>query len=203
VLPADWVSEWETFPSSDGRLQLYSVTHHSKEWTSPRILVIFHGLGEHGGRYLHFPHYLRSEVGAIFCMDHRGHGRSEGLRGHVERFDQYCNDVALAIARVEEQIRRRFGRAEVHVLGHSMGGLITLRTLLLHPGLPIASVSVSAPLLGIRARVPLFKKFAGQMLSKVWGSLHMTTELDASLLSHDPGVAQAYLGDRLATSCHR
>src|SRR5688572_20062493 len=43
-LPADWVSEWETFPSSDGKLQLFAVNHHPKEWKSERILVVLHGL---------------------------------------------------------------------------------------------------------------------------------------------------------------
>jgi alpha-beta hydrolase superfamily lysophospholipase len=187
-LPQGWVSEWETFPSSDGSLQLYSVLHHPSEWKSHQVLVVLHGLGEHGGRYLHVPHFVQSVVGAVFCLDHRGHGRSEGLRGHVDRFDDYADDAALAIARIEEQVRKRFGQSEIHLLGHSMGGLITLRTLFLHPSLPIRSASASASLLGIRAEVPKLKKWAGKALSRVWGSLHMNSELDATQLSHDKEV---------------
>jgi alpha-beta hydrolase superfamily lysophospholipase len=195
-LPADWVSEWETFPSSDGKLQLYSVTHHAKEWKGHRVLVVLHGLGEHGGRYLHCPHFVKSAVDAVFCLDHRGHGRSEGLRGHVDQFDLYVDDVALAIARLEEQLQKRFGASEIHLLGHSMGGLIALRTLFKHH-LPIASATISAPLLGIKVHTPLVKKCLGIALSRIWGSLHMATELDASTLSHDQDVVKAYLSDRL------
>ena len=150
-LPKDWISEWETFPSSDGTLQLFSVIHHPKEWKGHRALVILHGLGEHGGRYLHAAHYLESVVDAVYCLDHRGHGRSEGLREHVERFDAYADDAALAISRLDENLKKRFGQSEIHLLGHSMGGLITLRTLFKYTTLPLHSVSISSPLLGIRA----------------------------------------------------
>ena len=196
-LPEDWESEWETFASSDGKLQIFSVLHHKKNWKTPRVLVVLHGLGEHGGRYLHLPHYLKNEVDAVYCMDHRGHGRSEGLRGHVEEFDLYSDDVALAVSRLDEMLKKRFGNSEIHLLGHSMGGLIGLRTCLKHSTLPLHSVTISAPLLGIRLKVPPIKKAMSGILARTWGSLQMTSTLDASTLSHDPDVAQAYLKDRL------
>lgn len=197
ALPSDWDSEWETFPSSDGALQLYSVLHHRKEWKSPKVLVVLHGLGEHGGRYLHVPHYVQNQVDAVYCLDHRGHGRSEGLRGHVEDFDLFSRDVALAISRLDEKLKGRFGHSEIHLLGHSMGGLIGLRTCFGHPTLPLHSVTISAPLLGIRLKVPPLKKAMSGILAKTWGSLQMTTTLDPTLLSHDQDVAQAYTKDRL------
>jgi alpha-beta hydrolase superfamily lysophospholipase len=196
-LPSDWDSDWETFPSSDGALQLYSVLHHRKEWKTPKALVVLHGLGEHGGRYLHVPHYVQAEVDAVYCLDHRGHGRSEGLRGHVSEFDLYADDAALAISRLDEQLKKRFGHSEIHLLGHSMGGLIGLRTCFKHPTLPLRSVTISAPLLGIRLKVPPIKKAMSGLLARTWGSLQMTTTLDPNLLSHDPDVAQAYIKDRL------
>lgn len=196
-LPDDWTSEWETFSSADSELQLFLASYHPKNWTSHKVLLIFHGLGEHGGRYLHFPHYLKNDVGAIFCLDHRGHGRSEGLRGHVPHFDRFADDAALAVRRVDEILRKRFGRAEIHVLGHSMGGLIALRMMFLHPNLPVKSLTVSAPLLGVKVELPWVKRAAAHLLSRVWGSLHMASEIDARVLSHDAEVAEAYNSDRL------
>lgn len=196
-LPSDWTSEWETFPSSEGKLQLFSVIHHPKSWTSAKTLVVLHGLGEHGGRYLHFPHYLQNEVGAVYSLDHRGHGRSEGLRGHVERFDALADDAALAISRLDESLKKRFGKSEIHILGHSLGGLILLRALFLHPHLPLSSATVSAPLLKVKSPLPAYKKVAAHILSRFWGWLHMTSELDATRLTHDQEVVEAYLSDRL------
>ena len=199
-LPNGWTTEWETFPAADGKLQLFLVSHHPEKWTSPRALIILHGLGEHGGRYLHFPHFLESEVGSVFMLDHRGHGRSEGIRGHAENFDTFADDAAAAIRRVDELLRKRFGRSEIHLFAHSMGGLVALRTLLLHPGLPIESASICAPLLGVKVQLPLFKRAGAYALARLWGSLHMSNELDPKLISHDSEVVEAYVQDRLVHS---
>ncbi len=160
--------------------------------------MVLHGMGEHGGRYLHFPHFLQSYVDYVYCLDHRGHGRSEGLRGHVDRFELFAEDAALAIHRLNEALEKRFGRpVEMHLFAHSMGGLIALRALTRFEHLPLSSVSLSAPLLGIAARVPILKKTAAILISRVWGSLQMASEVDARILSHDLDVVTAYQTDRL------
>ncbi len=196
-LPADWVTDWSTFRSSDENAQIFTFTHHKLPWRAKRALVVVHGMGEHSGRYLHLPHYLGDFYDTIHTLDLQGHGRSEGLRGHIERFDTLVDDVALAIRRFDDQLRRQFGEAEIHLLGHSLGGHVSLRTLLNHSELPIKAAVISAPFLGIKAKVPVVKKWAAQGLSRIWGSLQMDTGLDASGLSHDPAVAEAYLSDRL------
>lgn len=203
-LPAGWESEWETFPASCGSLQLFSVTHHRDPWDAdgrgPSALICFHGHGEHGGRYLHFPHYVKDAVNSVICPDWRGHGRSEGLRGHADKFGLMVEDGAMIIRRVDEQLRRRFGRSDIHLLAHSMGGLIALQMMLEHPTLPIRSVTISAPLLGLALEVPAVKKTAGRMLSVLWGSLQMASGLDPVKISHDPAVREAYFKDRLVHS---
>jgi alpha-beta hydrolase superfamily lysophospholipase len=172
--------------------------HHQKDWKTQRVLVVLHGMGEHGGRYLHFPHYLQSWVSGVYCLDHRGHGRSEGIRGHIERFDLFAEDAALAIHHLDEDLRKRFGiQPEIHLFAHSMGGLIALQSLFQFPDLPIRSVTLSAPVLGIAAKVPKIKKIAGRIISKVWGSMQMTSEVDPKALSHDENVALVYQADRL------
>jgi alpha-beta hydrolase superfamily lysophospholipase len=200
-LPSGWISEYETFPASDRSLQLFSVLHHPEDWGShphgSRVLFVVHGLGEHSGRYFHLPHYLKDVFGAVYCLDQRGHGRSEGLRGHCDRFGQFTDDLAEAIVRLSEKIKQRFGRAEIHVLGHSFGGLVALRTHFLNATLPVKSLIVSAPLLGVKVQVPWIKKLAGRGLSKIWGSLQMANEVNPADLSHDPAVSVAYRNDRL------
>jgi alpha-beta hydrolase superfamily lysophospholipase len=69
-----------------------------------------------------------------------------------------------------------------------------------HADLPIASLTASAPFLGIKVKVPVAKKSAAMLLSRIWGSLQLNTELDAGLLSHDPAVVEAYNEDRLVHS---
>ena len=196
-LPEDWTSEVDTLITEDGKAQLFSVLHHQKNWKNPRALIIVHGLGEHGGRYLHFPHYLKEVIGAVYIVDLRGHGRSNGTKGFIEEFDLYADDVALAIRKLNERLKLVFKSSEIHLLGHSMGGLIVLRSLLKYSDLPLYSAAVSAPFMGIAAKAPAAKKAAAHVLSKIWGSLHMSTGLDASHISHDAEVVAAYTSDRL------
>lgn len=194
-LPQGWVSEWETLEVEGSKL--FSVLHHAEPMGNGRVLVIAHGHGEHGGRYLHVPHYLKSVVSAVSITDHRGHGRSEGLRGHAETFDQYAVDFAAAIRRTESIVRERVGKCELHILGHSLGGHIALRTLFLFPDLKIASATISAPFLAVYGKVPAIKSLASRALSRIWGDLEIATGLDAGRVSHDPEVVSAYQKDRL------
>lgn len=195
--PADWTSEWETFQSADGSSKLFSTLHHRREWTEPSALLVMHGLHEHGGRYSHFPHYVKDVVQAVSCLDHRGHGRSEGLRGHVDRFDRFTDDALVAVRRLDEALRARFGSSEIHLFAHSMGCLVALRLLLQNPSLPIRSVTLAAPLLGIAVKVPAAKRLAGQVLSRVWGSVHMSTEVEPSELTRDTELHGIWAADRL------
>ena len=60
-------------------------------------LVIAHGLGEHAGRYGNVVDRLLPKGISIWAPDHRGHGRSDGNRGHVEHFSQYVADLRLTV----------------------------------------------------------------------------------------------------------
>jgi alpha-beta hydrolase superfamily lysophospholipase len=173
------------------------MSHHHEKWTGHRALLVLHGHGEHGGRYFHFPHFVHTAVDLVQTVDHRGHGRSEGLRGHIEKFDHFAEDAALAIHRLDGQLKARFGKSEIHLLGHSLGGHVALRTLFLNKDLPLASATVSAPFLAIKVKVPVAKKFAAHALSRIWGSIQMGTGLDPSEISHDKEVVTAYVSDRL------
>ncbi len=196
-LPADWTSDWEKLAARPGEPALFTVTHHQKDWKNPRALFVVHGLGEHGGRYLHFPHYLKDTVGAVRCLDLRGHGRSEGLRGHCDSWDQLSDDLIFCIRRFQTQLMEHFKKPEIHLFAHSMGGLAALHALYKDANLPLESVSISAPLLGIRVQISSVKKGAGHLLSRVWPRVQMKNEIDVSRVSRDPEVVAAYQADRL------
>jgi alpha-beta hydrolase superfamily lysophospholipase len=199
-LPTHWSTTTESH-SPQPEVALFLARHQSAEASRKakrRTLLIVHGLGEHGGRYYHFPHFLSQTFDEIVCMDQRGHGRSSGIRGHVDAFDALPADVASVARHLLNEPRH--GACELHLFGHSLGGHVVLRTLFNHPELPFRSATVSAPFLGIAAPVPAIKKLAAQALSYVWGRLQLNTEVEASGLSHDPAVAEAYLADQLVHS---
>jgi lysophospholipase len=136
-------------------------------------------------------------VDAIFCIDLPGHGLSEGIRGHIENFDQYSDAVIAGFNFACEWMASRSKLTKIHWFGHSLGGLITLRTLLKYRDLKLNSVAVSAPLLDIAVPVPALKKFFGELFEPLISKVKLSNELDGSLVSHDPEVSAAYDKDPL------
>ena len=63
---------------------------------SPRAVVcLVHGLGEHSSRYAHVAEAFEKEGFILFGFDHRGHGRSGGIRGHVSSIEDFLQDIDL------------------------------------------------------------------------------------------------------------
>jgi alpha-beta hydrolase superfamily lysophospholipase len=194
-----WIVEFESFDSSDHKVQIFSHLFRP-EVENPALahkaIVLLHGQGEHSGRYIHWPHYLKDQVGSIYLIDHRGHGQSTGIRGHVDHFDAYADDAAIAIRRYHRYLLDKYGKAEITLVGHSMGGLIAMRALLRH-NLPVKSTVIASPMIELGFQVGPVKEFLGRMVNKVAGFLPMPSEPLAHLVSRDPSVVEHYRSDRL------
>ena len=87
------------------------------------VIVIFHGIAEHGGRYAWLADRANARGIGVLTVDLRGHGRSPGERSYVERFDDYLLDVDALWARARELAQGM----PLFLMGHSMGGAIALR----------------------------------------------------------------------------
>ncbi|MGE0179365.1 MAG: lysophospholipase [Sphingomonas sp.] len=87
---------------------------------APRaVIVICHGVNSHGGQYLWVAGQLVAAGFAVYALDLRGRGRSEGERYYVEDVADYVADVAgtIAIAKARDP------GLPVFLLGHSAGGV--------------------------------------------------------------------------------
>ena len=85
--------------SADGVKIFYR--HYPAESERARM-VITHGLGEHSGRYGNVVDRMLPKGISAWVPDHRGHGQSEGKRGHVLNFMQYLSDLKLMIELARE-----------------------------------------------------------------------------------------------------
>lgn len=104
-------------------------------YDAKRAVVIVHGYTECAEKYRELCWYFVSAGYSVFVYDQRGHGKSlrevEDLSvTHVERFDQYIEDLAQLMEKV---VRPRMGDAPVFLYGHSMGGAVAARMLMEHP----------------------------------------------------------------------
>lgn len=184
------IQKTDKLTAPDGISIYYRLWH--EEPRSPASLVIAHGLGEHSGRYAHVAERLVSIGLSVWALDHRGHGQSDGKRGHILAFKQYVTDLKLLI---ETAISVSDGH-KPFLLGHSMGGLIALTFALDYQNL-IAGLILSSPALGVAVAVPAIKKLLGRIMSRVWPGLTMSNELDHTKISHDQTVVKAYHDDPL------
>jgi acylglycerol lipase len=153
-------------------------------------VVIAHGFAEHGGRYAHVAARLVAEGLVVRAPDHRGHGRSDGKRTSVVRFDDYVDDLTTVI----ELVRTEWPSRRVILLGHSMGGLIALR-LAVRPSPPIDGLAVSAPAACPRD-VSKLTLAVGRALSQLAPNTGVL-RLPLNRISRDPAVVDAYNDDPL------
>ncbi|HET9143927.1 lysophospholipase [Actinophytocola sp.] len=155
------------------------------------VVVIVHGLAEHGGRYAHVGQRLAADGYAVYTADHRGHGKSDGVRGNINRMSEVVVDLETMI----RSAAQRHPDRPVFLYGHSMGGLVALvyvttgRPAELH-GLILTSSAVDI------AVGPKVARLAGRGLSAVAPNLG-TIRLDSSTVSRDPEVVRAYDADPL------
>jgi len=98
-----------------------------KGWTpdkAPKAVVhVIHGYAEHIDRYGNVVGELLPAGYAVFGTDHRGHGKSEGKRGHVKSFQEFIDDEKQFWHNI---IQTKFPGIPYFVLGHSMGSLIAM-----------------------------------------------------------------------------
>ncbi len=179
----------ETVTVTDG-LRLY--LRRSEVANARGEVLIAHGFGEHSGRYGALTDHLTSHNYSVTAYDHRGHGLSDGLPGHVESFDEYDDDLDKLIAAVRARNQSR----PLFLIGHSMGGLIALRYLARKSG-ALAGAVISAPLIEIAVPVPAHKLMIARVGAWIAPRFRFNNEINPAHLSRDPEVGRAYAADPL------
>ena len=149
-------------------------------------LLVIHGLAEHIGRYAHVAQYFAEQGWRVTVLELRGHGLSEGARGHTMLWQHYADDLQAALGVIARPCS---------ILAHSMGGLITLWSmrLSLHP--EVKSVVLSNPLLGLYKQPALSKVVVGRVVSRALPWVRVSNEVDPRKLSRDQDVVEAYKAD--------
>ena len=158
------------------------------------ILALVHGYAEHSGRYDGFGCWFAERGFAVHAYDHRGHGRSRGRRCHVEAFREYLDDLDGFL----EIVRQEHPRVPITLVGHSMGGLITV-AYLVDRRPPIHGAVTSGAGLAFGPGISWFRVRAARILRHLLPRFSLGSGLDPNGLSRDPAVVDDYLADPLVS----
>lgn len=156
------------------------------------VIYMVHGLGEHSGRYEHLAAALNNAGYTLVAFDLRGHGKSQGQRGHSPSIDHIVNDIEL----FADQVSGKYPNIPCFLYAHSLGGMLALNYLI-HSKPALLGAIISAP--GLRSALQEQKMKV--ILSKVGGLIFPTMKiksgLDPTMLSHDTKVVKTYINDPL------
>lgn len=161
---------------------------------SPRAVVcLVHGVGEHSGRYRHVGEVFTSRGMVLFAPDMRGHGLTEGKRGHLPS----AGTIICDIDRYLETARERYPGVPLFLYGHSLGGIFVLFYGLERRQQGIAGVMCTSPGLRTALHEQPVKVMAARVLGSLFPGVSLASGLDSSAISRDQKVVETYRADPL------
>lgn len=176
--------------TQDGQ-QLFVRTYVPDELCrSGRTLVIIHGTSEHGGRYDHVAQVAVDQGWEVIVPDMRGHGRSDGVPVHVDRFDEYLSDLDTLWQYFELNPDR------TALLGHSFGGLICTRFAETRPS-KMASLVLMSPLLGLNVKIEFYTLALGKLMSIIAPCTRFRSKVPVEYTTRNPEVLKRRETDKL------
>ena len=155
------------------------------------VLLVVHGLGEHSGRYMNVVNHFIPLGYAVYALDHIGHGKSDGDREIVTTFEDFTDTLTIYFNMVKDWQKDK----PVFLLGHSLGGAIVSYYLLDHQ-VDFKGAIISAPAVKVGDSISAITIAMSKVLSKIAPKMGVLA-LDATAISKDTAVVQAYVNDPL------
>jgi acylglycerol lipase len=160
----------------------------------PRAIVaLVHGFAEHVGRYGAVAEAFAQLQVAFIGFDLRGHGRSDGQRGHSPSFSNYMEDMREFLSLVVD----RLPGLPIYLYGHSAGGNLVLNYTLRYTPDYVQGVIATSPWLRLAFQPPASKIWLAKVASLLYPAFAEKSNLDPAHLSSDPEVGRAYVADPL------
>ncbi len=158
-------------------------------------IVLVHGIGEHGARFLHWGERFVKNGFAFVTYDQRGHGLSEGKQGFISSYNDLMNDIDAVL----DVVHQKHPNSSVILYGHSMGGGEVLNHLLKRKSRYIGVIA-SSPWIVSQASPPGIFKPIFRLFSKIAPAFRIKMQFKPSLLSQDKQALEHYKADKLVHS---
>ena len=178
-----------TFETSD------QTANYAVEWpcSQPKgVLCMVHGLGEHCRRYDPVAEYFNQQKFAMVGYDRKGHGLTEGKRGHVASYDLMQEEIDQLIL----ASRERYPGVPLILYGHSMGGNLVIKYIIDRQ--PDIKLSIATgPWIQLTIPPPKLKVAAGRIAGRFFPAMLHNTGLDTRHISTDIKEVSKYENDPL------
>ena len=157
------------------------------------VLFIVHGLGEHSGRYEEMAKKFAENQLAVFAFDHRGHGHSDGKKGHASSIDQLLADVEQALMKC----RSLYLDIPIVIFGHSMGGQIAATFVQKMKSKELVGGILSSSWFELVSPPPTWQLGLINGLKRIVPRLALSNGLDEKLISSVKSEVEQYKNDPL------
>jgi alpha-beta hydrolase superfamily lysophospholipase len=178
-----------TISASDG-INLFIRNHSVKN--SNKVILLIHGLGEHSGRYLNLIQDFNNKNISVFTIDIRGHGKSEGKRGHSPFYEQLMSDIRYFI----EHVTNKTSNQKYFLYGHSFGGNLVINYSF-QKNQKINGIIATSPCIKPAIEPSKIKLFMVKLFQKLIPSLRLGNGIKISGISRNSEVIKDYINDPL------
>lgn len=178
------------------------------------VVLVVHGLSEHGQRYARFAHDLNLAGFAVYAYDQRGHGAHAELRGWFAEQEGWQR-LQLDLDQVRATVAASHPEQPLYLFGHSMGSYVARQYVLNHgdslDGLVLSALGYRQGVMAsvMRAVTRTWGRVVGErqpsrfLVRLIFGSFNLMfwpRRTPADWLSRDPLEVDRYLADPLCAS---
>ena len=170
--------------------QLFLHVHQWNDTKKPKgTICIVHGLGEHQGRYAHVAKFYSDNGFQVYSYDQRGHGKSEGKRGHTLGIEYNLDDL--------ERVIKTLPQHHLFLYGHSFGGNVLVNFLIKKQPNYLKGAILSAAWMQLAKEPSMVDLSLAKLMNNIYPSFTQNNKLDSNELSGDKKVCVEYTEDPL------
>jgi acylglycerol lipase len=170
-----------------------NVHHWNLNENPEKVIILIHGIGEHAGRYHHWAERFVYKNINVVAVDYRGHGKSDGKRGIINLYDNYLDDIQVAI----DYADKLYPNKSVVLYAHSMGGNIALNYLLRRKN-HFRKAVITSPWIKLYNEPNWLMVNAVRLLNAIFPTYVQKAPIKSNHLSRDPAVSENLKSDAFA-----
>lgn len=156
------------------------------------MVLIVHGLGEHGGRYARLAKDLNAAGLSVISFDQQGHGLNARKRGCITSYADLLQDIESVLRWMDSIYQPR----SLILFGHSMGGNLVLNYALRQRAMP-CGVIASSPMIRSPRQPGRWGERFFKMVIPVAGNYVLRNRIHPPAIMSDPEEQQALACDPL------